>query len=671
MKYKKWNIKNGDVLTEEFFRHIENGIEQTAGAVEQIAGAVVHATPESFGAVGNGVANDTTAVQAAVDSGLPVQMTGTYLITSPIRITRDHVVIDGHKATVLVKNNFAFKAEARHFNISIGKCVAVDGRGSVTTTPIFPAGSGFFLFDANFNVERSDVYWYSYGYGNVFIGEARFLEYGIRIAPAPTASMCGLEYTVFSGNDLWCEKCIDLSPVSENHEGWANQNTFNNFRLRGKFGVFIGPNKRWTVNGNTFYRCGLEGFVDGGAGIYCNGVSNTFHDLRNAEQEALGAGAKWVSLGADAELNKFEFYGLNMDYCYIADSAYQNDFNCILSDANAVYQGLTNHNYTIHGCFVAPDCYSRWIKATGGPVDLGRIATPVTICSVPESENVVIWLPKAFGHLGIREFTVIITHGAERVTMVMDAAGNLLRTFNNYGTYRVTHNAYTGEWEAQKVIADIHVDSAADPMSGNLITNAAATQYVDQSVAAVPYTGDNLYTGTRDFNGERWINRAYWYERDDETYSGFKVLYNPGQWTGLHQRIYVKGGSLVTFSAFVKTDKAATVNMYVQTSSADDANVDGTAHGAVAEGITTEWTRYSKTFKVWSDGYISPRLENTTEGATLYICGIKLEYGGKATPWTDAWQDRANGPVLTSPSGKTYRLTINDAGTVEPIEVTL
>lgn len=631
------------LYTETEVLDYQNHNERLEALEDSVSGWV---TPEQFGAVGDGVTDDTNAVQAAVDSGKKVLMTQKYLVTKPIRIKRDHVVIDGLDCELWVKNNFAIKAEARHFDISIGKCQSVYGSGTVETTPVFPAGSGFFLFDANFDVVRSDLYWYSYGYGNVFIGEAKFMEYGIRLCPEIGETSCGIEYTVFSGNDLWCEKCIDLTPQSNNRdfEAWANQNTFIGFRLRGKFGVFIDSNRRWTVNGNTFYRCGLEGFLANGAGIYCNGISNSFKDLRNAEVESLGENAVWVSLGANAEFNKFEFYSLNTDLCYIAESAYQNDFDAILhDDADIYYQGRTNHNYTFNGCFIAPDCKMRWIKATGGAVGLSDyVATPVTICSVPESENVVVWLSGGYGHMGIDELTMIINHGSEFSTVVMGTNDNVIHTFEAAGTYHMKYNPYTGGWDVSKVLTDLFAD---------IVNN-------------VPYVADNLYSGTRDFSGERWVNRGYWYDYDTEPYNGFKVLYNPAQWTGLYQRVWVKAGTKVTFSAYAKCTDGATIKLYTTTGAADDANVDGEAQNVIIQGINSEWARYSKTFTVWSDGYISPRLENETEGATLYVCGIKLEEGEKMTPWNTAVEDRAmleglpvvttedNGKILTVVDGK-------------------
>lgn len=432
--------------------NIETSVTQIQSTVGK---AVLYVTPEMYGAVGDYSKDDAEAVQAAVDSGLPVKMTGRYLMTSPVKINRDHVVIEGRGAEIRVRGNFAFKIEARFFDIQIGKCSDVNGSIS-NQQPVFPVGSGFILFDADFNITKDDKYWYSYGYGNVWIGEASLMQYGIRVIPATGDIMCGLEYCTFSGNDIYCERCISLEPSPGAADAWANQNTFTGFRLRGRHGIYIDSSSRTSVNNNTFTRCGLEGILPGGAGIYCNCVANSFIDLRNAEQESLGnngADAYWVNLGPNAEFNRFVFYTLRTDLCYITDSLYQNVFEGILSDATSTYQASRNIGYTYRGCWIAPDCNMRWLRVTGGAVGLGDyVATPLTIVSIPDGSNPIIWMSPAYGHMGIQELTFIIAHGDEWATIVMGANDNLIHTFSEAGTYSMKYNAYTGGWDVTKIV---------------------------------------------------------------------------------------------------------------------------------------------------------------------------------------------------------------------------
>jgi parallel beta-helix repeat protein len=69
-----------------------------------VTGAVANVL--DYGAVGNGVANDKAAIQAALDSGLPVYLpSGTYLIGSPLE-TDDNAIILSENATLKASASF-------------------------------------------------------------------------------------------------------------------------------------------------------------------------------------------------------------------------------------------------------------------------------------------------------------------------------------------------------------------------------------------------------------------------------------------------------------------------------------------------------------------------------------------------------------------------------------
>lgn len=55
----------------------------------------VHVTPEMYGAVGDGVADDTEAVKSAISSGKPVQLNGIYMVTETIIIPTDSHISGG------------------------------------------------------------------------------------------------------------------------------------------------------------------------------------------------------------------------------------------------------------------------------------------------------------------------------------------------------------------------------------------------------------------------------------------------------------------------------------------------------------------------------------------------------------------------------------------------
>ena len=63
--------------------------------------ASIHVTPQMFGAAGDGVVDDTEAIQAAIDSGKPVLIpSGVYRLTSPLEIKRDNVTIQSSAGSI-------------------------------------------------------------------------------------------------------------------------------------------------------------------------------------------------------------------------------------------------------------------------------------------------------------------------------------------------------------------------------------------------------------------------------------------------------------------------------------------------------------------------------------------------------------------------------------------
>jgi hypothetical protein len=77
-------------------------IEQSEKEIDALKNYV---TPQMYGAKGDGVTDDTVAIQAAIDSGKAVQFVYgcTYLISSPIVINRRDVLINGNNATIKLK----------------------------------------------------------------------------------------------------------------------------------------------------------------------------------------------------------------------------------------------------------------------------------------------------------------------------------------------------------------------------------------------------------------------------------------------------------------------------------------------------------------------------------------------------------------------------------------
>lgn len=165
--------------------------------------------------------------------------------------------------------------------------------------------------------------------------------------------------------------------------------------------------------------------------------------------------------------------------------------------------------------------------------------------------------------------------------------------------------------------------------------------------------GRNLYLGTKDFTGNKWLNIEKW-EKESDTYNGLTIMSNKAAWAGLGQHITVNTGEVYTFSAFIKSTEEALCAF-------ENKKIENYAT-SVPDGITIdvcdEFTRIEASFKVTSDGIISPRIEakSGTAGA-LKICGIKLERGNMATDWTPAPEDVENEIKALNSATKNFTLS--------------
>lgn len=158
--------------------------------------------------------------------------------------------------------------------------------------------------------------------------------------------------------------------------------------------------------------------------------------------------------------------------------------------------------------------------------------------------------------------------------------------------------------------------------------------YVTDKVDGIAVGGRNLYTGTRNFDGDAWMNKSMWTE--DGSYNGCLVYKYTGQWNGLGQMITLEANTQYTLSAWMKQTDDGTVKYY--DSKANGAASSDKGSGSVVE-VGTDWSRCHVTFTVSTTETYFPRFEQNAAGATLWIAGLKLEKGNKPTDWSPAPED--------------------------------
>ena len=193
---------------------------------------------------------------------------------------------------------------------------------------------------------------------------------------------------------------------------------------------------------------------------------------------------------------------------------------------------------------------------------------------------------------------------------------------------------------------------------------AMTSQLFQVEVAKNASNGQNLLKGTKSFSGD-WKNMVHGWKKHSDKYQGCDVLFKNNSWNGVGQEIDAKIGEIYTFSLWMKSDwKNDTVNFYVNKNGSVDKGWGVPSETSVA--ITSEWKRYSFTFKITVDGFIFPRVERLNQNANLYVAGLKLEKGSYATPYTEAPEDinEAIRTVQSQLAGSWAVQNINSAGAI-------
>ena len=200
----------------------------------------------------------------------------------------------------------------------------------------------------------------------------------------------------------------------------------------------------------------------------------------------------------------------------------------------------------------------------------------------------------------------------------------------------------------------------ADKVARMALTN----QLFQVEIAKNASDGRNLLKGTRVFSGD-WKNMVHGWKKHADKYQGCDVLFKNNSWNGVGQEIDAKIGEIYTFSLWMKSDrKNDTVNFYVNKNGSVDKGWGVPSETSVA--ITSEWKRYSFTFKITVDGFIFPRVERPNQNANLYVAGFKLEKGSYATPYTEAPEDtnEAIRSVQTQLNGSWSVQNLTSAGSI-------
>ena len=179
----------------------------------------------------------------------------------------------------------------------------------------------------------------------------------------------------------------------------------------------------------------------------------------------------------------------------------------------------------------------------------------------------------------------------------------------------------------------------------NLLTTNDKTSLVGavNEVNNIQIGGRNLYKGTKDFSGDDWS--TYGWNKELETYKGLTIFSRQYDWLGVSQSLTLELG-LYTYSCYVKITSIDKKILLIGTE-----NEVGDAKGNIVNSNLSEfnskplntWFRIKFTVEITQPGKNRIRIEGYNDNSSkLYICGLKLEKGNKATDWTPAPEDQVS-----------------------------
>jgi hypothetical protein len=137
------NNENYWVSTGNYNAQVENYRQETATVSKLLTEKTTYYTPEMFGAKGDGVSDDTNAIQTCLNKIADIKgailMTGNYFITSPVTISGAEIKILGNGNITYIGDDYAIK---------IHKCTdATIFFGSIYST----AGGGILFYNTSAN----------------------------------------------------------------------------------------------------------------------------------------------------------------------------------------------------------------------------------------------------------------------------------------------------------------------------------------------------------------------------------------------------------------------------------------------------------------------------------------------------------------------------------------
>ena len=224
-------------------------------------------------------------------------------------------------------------------------------------------------------------------------------------------------------------------------------------------------------------------------------------------------------------------------------------------------------------------------------------------------------------------------------------ANNALSSAKSYADTKKTEAINSANTTLNNTIANYYTKTQTDSainVAKNSITQRV--EVTEKELKELTVGGVNLLSGTKDLNGWGIPSGG----TTNQTQDGFKVYYNKYTHVQGQYKDFAKGGAITpkpnqtyTLSFWAKGN--GSINSYFYPSTVKSGvNSQGktttSADGAISTTLSSTWTKYWITWTTLSSVSGSKNVivcRQFNSNSEVYIYGIKLEEGNKATSWSE------------------------------------
>lgn len=458
-------------------------IEQINTAIDALPTELM-ANVKDYGAVGDGVSDDTAAIQRALNENDAVYAPpGTYLLTSSLNFQR---------------NRIRFHCEGE---LKVDNCAAIHITSHANNIYVKAINSVTDYTGYGIQIGAAGVQPY---YNNIDLGNLTKLKYGLWFTPNGENS--GVAYTTIRFKEISAERCIYFNPGADSGS-FINENTFYGGALTGYHPIYTEKGGATDpFNGNKFNNIGLE-WCDNG--MVLNWFQyNHFNSCRFSKWENYWT--NFITFDSTSYGNVFNYIG----YVYVnqlsqpvyENSSIGNYFDGYLryseDDSDGIDIGRRGYYYYGNIIVKDEDGFGDYISLSDENATLfnyssqpyaieGRTYHITTI-----GKEITLDIPNGYWYNQAMYFYVLINceSGKPNITIKHGNDGRLV-TLTEAGLYKVECNNLKG-WSAYKI--DGSNESSIATIAGQIgaleskVGDTSVSEQINTAIDELTYTATDV-----------------------------------------------------------------------------------------------------------------------------------------------------------------------------------